>query len=289
MFHARQLRSQLLKAVKQVSQVILNAAYWVAATSRSDYKSQVQHFPFNVERTALKPIETGWSYRRPELDGIVEMVTHRGSDMGLVAHFHNEDQIVFAVAGRRRFLIEGKIITLLPGHGIVIPARVLHQSLSEETDVECLNIFVPAGECAVAAMMHDAERQWHKAGYLRCTELAAIVCAYRQSFDRSTKVSDVIAFDPACPEPMSQAAARAGMSRGGYYRRFARHHGMPPHAYSLITRLNHARELLRAGDDIAGVAANAGFIDQSHLGRWFRNTFGITPGRYRSSFLQSRP
>jgi AraC-like DNA-binding protein len=32
--------------------------------------------------------------------------------------------------------------------------------------------------------------------------------------------------------------------------------------------LNHARELLRAGEDIAGVAVETGFTDQSHLGRF---------------------
>nr|WP_247385558.1 MULTISPECIES: helix-turn-helix domain-containing protein [unclassified Bradyrhizobium] len=43
-------------------------------------------------------------------------------------------------------------------------------------------------------------------------------------------------------------------------------------------RLNDARELLRRGESIAGVAAETGFADQSHLGRFFRRAFGITPG-----------
>jgi AraC-like DNA-binding protein len=34
-----------------------------------------------------------------------------------------------------------------------------------------------------------------------------------------------------------------------------------------MTRPNHARELLRAGEGIAEVAAEAGFTDKSHLGR----------------------
>ncbi|MCK1711279.1 helix-turn-helix domain-containing protein [Bradyrhizobium sp. 143] len=57
-----------------------------------------------------------------------------------------------------------------------------------------------------------------------------------------------------------------------------RSHGMSPGAFRAMHRLNDARELLRRGESIAGVAAETGFADQSHLGRFFRRAFGITPG-----------
>jgi AraC-like DNA-binding protein len=94
--------------------------------------------------------------------------------------------------------------------------------------------------------------------------------------------SSAVMADATCTEPVSQVAARAGMSREGFSRMFARHHGMPPHAFWLMARLNHARELLRAGEGIARVAAEAGFTDQS------RRAFGVTPGRYRSGWLRSQ-
>ncbi|MGX1282843.1 helix-turn-helix transcriptional regulator [Bradyrhizobium elkanii] len=56
--------------------------------------------------------------------------------------------------------------------------------------------------------------------------------------------------------------------------------GIPPHTFRLLARLNLARQLLRAGEPIAAVAADAGFSDQSHLTRLFRRTFGTTPGVY---------
>jgi len=56
--------------------------------------------------------------------------------------------------------------------------------------------------------------------------------------------------------------------------------GVSPHAFRVLARLNLARHLLRRGEPIAAVAADAGFSDQSHLTRLFRRTFGTTPGVY---------
>lgn len=262
--------------------------YFVATETLYNYKSLMYDPSFNDYGAAVKPTKPGWCYRRPKLGGVIEMVTHRGPDIGLAAHFHNEDQIVFAVSGRRRFLINGEIVTLLPGKGFLIRAGVLHRSLAEQKDVECLNVFTPASEYAVSAMMREAERQWNKVGQLCCTEFAAIVCDHRIGFMPSSQIGSEIQMEIASYEPVIHAAAREGISRGSFYKRFTKQYGIPPHMYSIIARLNHARVMLRAGESISSVAVNAGFVDQSHLGRWFRNTFGITPGRYRSSLLESK-
>jgi AraC-like DNA-binding protein/mannose-6-phosphate isomerase-like protein (cupin superfamily) len=238
--------------------------------------------------SASKPTDIGWSYWRPGLDGVVEVGTLRGSDVGLPTHFHGENQITFVLSGRRRFLIRGEVIILVPGQGTLIPAGVGHRSFAEPDGVACLNVYAPAGEYDVAAMMRDAERLWRKAGHIRCAELATVVREHRLGAEGCTPASSAVPADATCLQPVSRAAARAGMSREGFSRLFARHHGMPPHAFWLMARLNHARGLLRAGEGIAEVAAEAGFSDQSHLGRWFRRAFGITPGRYRSGWLRSQ-
>jgi hypothetical protein len=120
----------------------------------------------------------------------------------------------------------------MPGQGALIPASVAHRSLSEPCGGDCLNVYVPAGEYDVAAMMRDAERLWSKAGHIRCTELAAVVREHRRGAEGRTLASSAVPADAICPEPVSRAAARAGMSREGFSRMFARPEAnSPPYCF----------------------------------------------------------
>jgi len=59
--------------------------------------------------------------------------------------------------------------------------------------------------------------------------------------------------------------------------------GVPPHAYLRQVRIQQARQRLLSGEPIAAVAAATGFSDQSHLTRWLKRLWGVTPGEYRNS------
>jgi AraC-like DNA-binding protein len=86
--------------------------------------------------------------------------------------------------------------------------------------------------------------------------------------------------DPAAPLTLIDLAQEAGLSRYQLIRSFARELGLTPHAYILQRRIALAQRLIRAGRDLAEVAAEAGFCDQSHLTRWFVRQLGVTPRRY---------
>ncbi len=58
--------------------------------------------------------------------------------------------------------------------------------------------------------------------------------------------------------------------------------GLPPHAYLTQLRVRRAKALLLQGVPIVEAAADAGFADQAHLTRRFKEVFGITPGRLRA-------
>jgi AraC-like DNA-binding protein len=56
---------------------------------------------------------------------------------------------------------------------------------------------------------------------------------------------------------------------------------MAPSDFQRQLRLRAARRLLVAGHPVAYAATLAGFADQAHLTRWFRRSYGITPGAYQ--------
>ncbi|WP_412459983.1 AraC family transcriptional regulator [Pseudomonas sp. SC11] len=74
----------------------------------------------------------------------------------------------------------------------------------------------------------------------------------------------------------------AGLSRSYLIRAFRHRFGLTPHGYLIDQRVQHARAELRRGRGIAEVALEAGFADQAHLQRAFKQHLAATPGHYRS-------
>jgi AraC-like DNA-binding protein len=82
---------------------------------------------------------------------------------------------------------------------------------------------------------------------------------------------------------LSELSEVTGVNRFALLRQFTREVGLPPHGYLTQVRLRAARLSLLAGRPPAVVAAEVGFVDQSHLIKRFRSAFGITPGQYVSA------
>lgn len=80
---------------------------------------------------------------------------------------------------------------------------------------------------------------------------------------------------------LSDMAQALEVDRFRLSREFQAQFGLPPHAWLIQLRLTHARRLLAEGVSPANVAAQLGFADQSHLGRWFRRAYQLTPARYQ--------
>jgi len=76
-------------------------------------------------------------------------------------------------------------------------------------------------------------------------------------------------------------AQACGTDRFRLTRAFKAAFGLAPHAYLIQLRLAKARQLLARGETPAQVASVLGFADQSHLGRWFRRAYQLTPADYR--------
>ena len=80
---------------------------------------------------------------------------------------------------------------------------------------------------------------------------------------------------------LNDLAGVCGVDRFRLTRAFKAAFGLAPHAYLIQLRLAKARHLLARGETPAQVASVLGFADQSHLGRWFRRAYRLTPALYR--------
>jgi AraC-like DNA-binding protein len=80
---------------------------------------------------------------------------------------------------------------------------------------------------------------------------------------------------------LHRLAAVAALSPFHFIRVFCREVGLTPHTYLTQTRIRKAKTLLERRRQIAAVANETGFVDQSHLTRHFIRITGVTPGQYR--------
>lgn len=80
---------------------------------------------------------------------------------------------------------------------------------------------------------------------------------------------------------LGRLAAAAKVTRFQVIRDFRRAVGMTPGAFIRDRRLRRAASLIEAGALLREAAHEAGFCDQSHLSRAFRQAHGITPGMFR--------
>lgn len=105
--------------------------------------------------------------------------------------------------------------------------------------------------------------------------------AAQQALSQMWRVRDYLHDGMAQDISLDDLARYAGIDRFRLTRQFQQAFGQSPHAYLVRLRLRSARMLLAQGVNPAQAAAQVGFADQSHLGRWFRRAYRITPAAYQ--------
>jgi AraC-like DNA-binding protein len=81
-------------------------------------------------------------------------------------------------------------------------------------------------------------------------------------------------------------AAELGWSRRHLAATIREELGMSPKPLARLLRFERAVARLRAGAELPDVALDSGYYDQAHFNRDFREFAGVTPTRYRSTFVQ---
>jgi AraC family transcriptional regulator len=82
-----------------------------------------------------------------------------------------------------------------------------------------------------------------------------------------------------------QMAAVAHLSPYHFARQFKVTTGLSPHQYLIARRVERAKHLLQADDEVglAEVALRVGFFDQSHFSSHFKRIVGVTPRQFQIS------
>lgn len=83
---------------------------------------------------------------------------------------------------------------------------------------------------------------------------------------------------------LAELARISGLSMKHFARAFKQSSGLAPHQWLMRRRIERARHLLADSPlDLAQVALECGFVDQSHFTATFKRATGATPGAFRRS------
>jgi AraC-like DNA-binding protein len=234
-------------------------------------------------------VANAWSYARRDDGSRIEQAAWRGdTSPSLAAHFHDEIQITVVLTGEQIFLTPVGRIAVQAGETAVIDPTVPHEPLgSGALRTVSLNLYVQLMDDALVARgihvlttPHWLQRgEWMDRDRLAAWATDQVSSKISMACSRErVALADFVAKTDL---EIGAVATLAGMTREGFTRHFCRLVGLTPHAYRIAARLNAARGLLASDVAPAAAAADAGFADQSHLGRAFRSCFGTTPNAYR--------
>jgi len=95
--------------------------------------------------------------------------------------------------------------------------------------------------------------------------------------NKLTKVKEHIKNNINQKISIKQLADIAGVSLYHFIRSFTADVGVAPYEYVSMQRARRAKELILAGKKAVDVAIECGYTDQSHMNRWLKKIYGITP------------
>ncbi len=231
--------------------------------------------------------------------------------LSLRPHAHPHDQLALVLAGQYQETCAGGAVTLRAGsvvwrragerHGNVVgsdPAEVLLVDLAPATRqklclsaVERAAYFTPGPFDEIRHGLVSELRRSDAASRVAVEAWVALLAARTGRSSPSPHAGlpawlshAVTLIQSGYPHRirLSRLAAASGVHPVTVAAAFRRHFGQSVGEYVRNLRIAHARRALEnTSRTIAAIALEAGFYDESHMGRTFRRRLGIAPGALR--------
>lgn len=247
--------------------------------------------------------------------------TRYASDATLTTHAHEYSCLVVVLDGNFEERLERTTRAVGPGTLIVRPAGERHSDRFDRGGGRCLNVEMrpqwlarmrdAAGALARSSVYASAAfailgRRLH-AELIMADDLSpllveslvlALADEAAQEDRRPTPIAprwlvrtkECIDADAAAPVTLAALAAEAGVHPVHLATTFRRCFGRTVATYVRQLRLDLAcRQLLGTDAPLADVALAAGFSDQSHFGRRFKQAIGVTPAAWRAAMRRASP
>lgn len=206
-------------------------------------------------------------------------------------HSHPQLSIGAILEGGTRCVCDGLEYLLSPGDLIVIPAHAPHSCnpiQGKPRSYHMLYIDTPL-PLARQVIRHGALFRL----YLNVVEqmstdaLTALLSALSLSANSeetlratSQQMQQALLANPVSPPSLDEFATRFSLRKETLIRTFKQDTGLTPGSFLNNSRVEYAKARLRAGDDIADVAYQSGFADQSHFHKTFVSYTAATPRQY---------
>ena len=231
------------------------------------------------------------SFWRDERLAWLELRSTWRSHQAYKRHHHPQLSVGAILEGETCCVSDGKEYRLQAGDLIVIPPHVPHSC--NPVDGQCrsyhmLYIDTPL-PLAQQVIRHGALFRL----YLNVVEqmstdaLTALLSALSLSANgeetlraTSQQLQQALLANPVSPPSLDEFATRFSLRKETLIRTFKQDTGLTPGSFLNNSRVEYAKARLRAGDDIADVAYQSGFADQSHFHKTFVSYTAATPRQY---------
>lgn len=259
----------------------------------------------------------GFGFRRRSAGDVVETWDVRLDGVGFDRHRHETYGIGVTVSGVQRFYYRGEHHAGLAGQWHILHPGELHDGMPGDEAAIAYRIFyvdpvaireaagdlpfvrdpiarpgrLPLPDPATLARWSAPGDDLQEAEIV--TALARMLVAAaagspparprRVDLPAVLRVAHALREEPGTAWTAARLERLSGLSRWELTRQFSAALGTTPSRYRAASRVRAARRLLTDGVSLADAAAAAGFSDQAHLTRVFRETQGLTPGRWRSA------